>query len=53
MHKPESVLKKETYKLLWDFEIQTDHLISVRLTDVISINKNEEKLQICGLCCID
>ena len=30
MHNPESVLKNETYKILWDFEIQTDHLISTR-----------------------
>ena len=28
MHNPESVLVNETHKLLWDFEIQTDHLIS-------------------------
>ena len=25
MHKPESVLKNETHKILWDFEIKTDH----------------------------
>ena len=24
MHNPESVLKNETHKLLWDIEIQTD-----------------------------
>ena len=33
MHKPESFLVNETHKILWDFEIQTDHLISVRRTD--------------------
>ena len=27
MHNPISVLENETHKLLWDFEIQTDHLI--------------------------
>ena len=27
MHNPESVLEKEMHKLLWYFEIQTDHLI--------------------------
>ena len=26
MRNPESVLVNETYKLIWDFEIQTDHL---------------------------
>ena len=29
------------HKLLWDFNIQTDHLISVRHPDLIIINKKE------------
>ena len=32
-HNPESVLENEIHKLLWDFEIQTDHLISARQPD--------------------
>ena len=28
MHKPESVLENETQNIFWDFELQTDHLIS-------------------------
>ena len=28
MHKQEFVLENERYKILWDFVIQTDHLIS-------------------------
>ena len=52
MYDPESVLEKETQKLLWDFEIQMDHLISSRRQDLIIINKNKkENLQNCGLCC--
>ena len=41
------------HKLLWDFEIQTDHLISTRRPDFIIINKKKKKenLQYCGLCC--
>ena len=27
MHKPESVLENKVHKILWDFEIQTNHLI--------------------------
>ena len=27
MHNPAAVLEKHTHKLLWDFDIQTDHLI--------------------------
>ena len=30
MHNPASVLKNDTDKFLWDFGIQTDHLISAR-----------------------
>ena len=39
MHKPGSVLENDTHKLLWDFDIQTDHLISARRPDLIIINK--------------
>ena len=42
MHNPASVLENETYKLLWDFEIQTDHLISTRRLDLVIINKKRE-----------
>ena len=27
MHNPAPVLEKDSHKLLWDFNIQTDHLI--------------------------
>ena len=43
MHKPESVLDDETYKLIWDFKIQTDRLISARRPDTIIINKKKKK----------
>ena len=33
MHKPESVQKNEMHKILWDFEIQTDHLSPTRRPD--------------------
>ena len=33
MHNPEFVLENEMHKLLWDFEIQTDHVISARASD--------------------
>ena len=41
MHNPESVPENETYKLLWEFEIQMDHLISARRPDLIIINKKK------------
>ena len=37
---PASVLENDTHKLLWDFDIQTDHLISARRPDLIIINNN-------------
>ena len=46
MHNPESVLKNETHKLQWNFEIQTDHLISASRPDLIIINKNERTSRI-------
>ena len=39
MHNPSSVLANDTHKLLWDFDIQTDHLISARRPDFIIIDK--------------
>ena len=54
LHNPESLQENKTLKLLWDFEIQIDHLISARRPDLIIINKKkkkkEEKWQNCGLC---
>ena len=43
MHNPESVLGNETHKLLWDFKIQTDHLISARKPDLKKQNKQKKK----------
>ena len=41
MHNPASVLENDTNKLLWDFDIQTDHLISARRSDFIIINNKK------------
>ena len=35
MHNPESVQEKVTHKILWDFEIQADHLISTKRPDLV------------------
>ena len=39
MHNPE--LENATHELLWDFNIQTDHLIQSRRPDLIIINKRK------------
>ena len=43
MHNPAPVLENDTHKLLWDFDIQTDHLVSARKPDLIIINKKKKK----------
>ena len=43
MHNPASVLENDTHKLLWDFDILTDHLISARRPNLIVINNNNKK----------
>ena len=37
MRNPESVLENETRKILWDFDVQTDHLISARHPNLVII----------------
>ena len=34
------------HKILWDSEIQTDHEISARRTDLVIINKNKQNLDL-------
>ena len=43
MHNPTAVLENDKRKLLWDFDINTDHLISARRSDLIIINKKKKK----------
>ena len=42
MHNQESVQKNETHEILWDCEIQTDHLISTRRLELVLINKKKD-----------
>ncbi len=43
IHNPAPVLENDSHKLLWDFDIQTDHLISTRRPDLIIIIKKKKK----------
>ena len=36
-------LENDTHKLRWDFDIQTDYLISARKPDLIIINKKKKR----------
>ena len=43
MHNPAPVLENDTHKLLWDFDIHTDQLISARRPDLIIISKKKKR----------
>ena len=45
MHNTESVLVNETHKLLWNFKIQTDRLISARRQDLVIVNIKGEPVE--------
>ena len=41
MHNPAVVLENDPHKLLWDFDMQTDHLISARRLGLIEIDEKK------------
>ena len=43
MHHKAPVLENDAHKLLWDFNIQTDHLIPARRPDLIIINNKKKR----------
>ena len=49
MHNSAPVLENDTNKVLWDFDIHTDHLISARRLDLIIINKKKKKRELAKL----
>ena len=54
MHNQESVLVKETHKILWDFEIQIDDQILARRPDLVIVNvkrlkKEKKKKRTCRI----
>ena len=49
MHSPVSVIENETYKLFWDFGIQTNHLISTRRPDLIKDTHTKKKKRTCQI----
>ena len=51
MHRPAPVLENDTHKLLRDFDIYMDNLISARRPDQIIINKKKDNMQNRHLSC--
>ena len=49
MHNSAPVLENDAHKLLWDFNIQTNHLIPARRPDLIIIKKRRESAKLSTL----
>ena len=45
-HNPTSVFENGTQKLFWDFDIQTNHLMSARRPDLMIISKKKRECKI-------
>ena len=45
-HEPESFLENEDYKILWDFSIQTDHVIEAWRPNLVAVDKKEKSCKI-------
>ena len=45
-HESESVLENEDYKILWDFSIQSDHVIEAQRPDLVVVDKKERSCKI-------
>ena len=45
-HEPGSVIENDKCKILWDFTVQTDHIIQARRPDMIVIDKETNKAQV-------
>ena len=43
-HNPAPVIQHDMHKLLWDFDILTDHLIPASRPDLIIVNKKKERI---------
>ena len=45
-HEPGSVIENDRCKILWDFTVQTDHIIQARRPDMIATDKETNKAQV-------
>ena len=50
-HDPEKVVKNYSWKILWDFTIQTDHAIEARRPDLVTIYKTKNECKIIDFAC--
>ena len=45
-HTPEKVVENNKAKILWDYDVRTDHVIQARRPDLILINKEDQKVSL-------
>ena len=53
MYNPALVLRNDTHKPLWDFDIHTDHQISDRTPDLMVIKKKKRSCKIVDFAVLD
>jgi len=51
-HHPVPVLENERYKLLYDFNIFTDHMIQARRPDLVYVDKLQRKTYLIDIACV-
>ena len=44
-HEPGNASENKDYKILWDFSIQTDHVIEARIPDLVLVDKRERSCE--------
>ena len=50
-HEPQKVLEIDSWKILWDVTIQTDHVIEARRLDMVIIDKAKNECKIIDFAC--
>ena len=50
-HGPDKVAENDSWKILWDFTIQTDHVIVARRPDMVIIDKTKNECKIIDFAC--
>ena len=50
-YEPEKVVENDSWKILWDVTIQTDHVIEARRPDMVIIDKTKNECKIIDFAC--
>ena len=50
-HEPEIVVENDSWKILWDVTIQTDHVIEAERLEIVIIDKTKKECKVIDLAC--